>query len=407
MRLPLADPQFWIVTGGAALALGYAAWRIRRRLRAESDVPCDRCPKPGNPLGPVAGTPRGPRRLDVLIVALLAGAARLPAATVERQVAAMGTTLRVEVEAAGGRDEALAIAEAMIREVEATEARLSTWRESSELARLNRAPVGEWIESAAAPELAAAARCARETSFAFHPSIGRLVAVWGLRGTGRVPTPAELASARRGLEELGFETGTEPTRARRTADVVLEEGAFGKGAGLDAALDSLPKLPSKEEAGFVRIDLGGQVAWANAAHSVGVALADPRSRARPVLELALHERRASLASSGNSEKQFTFDGEFFGHLIDARTAAPARDFGSVAVVATSALAADCLSTALFVMGPDAGARWLGQNAGAAEAVFLVVEDRRLRARMTPRLARGARPLVPELEIEVLEGSSGS
>lgn len=405
--LPLADPQFWIVTGGAALALGYAIRRVRRRTRSESETPCARCPKPGGPPDPVsgAGEPHGPRRASVVALAVAVGASAISAATIERQVAAMGTTLRVEVEVTGDRAEALAVAESMIREVESTEARLSTWRDTSELARLNRAPVGEWIDSAAADDLAAAARCARETGFAFHPAIGRLVAAWGLRNGGRVPTESELDVARRGFETLGFEVEGDRTRVRRTADVVLEEGAFGKGAGLDSALDILEMHPGERKTGFVRLDLGGQLAWANAATPVRVALADPRERSRPVLELTFDARRASLASSGNSEKRLTPDGRPVGHLIDPRTGTPGRDFGSVAVVAEGGLRADCLSTALYVMGPDVGLRWLATRAESVEAVFLVVDGARLRARMTPRLERLARPLVEGLRIEVSSGSS--
>lgn len=404
MSLPLADPQFWIVTGGAALALGYAIRKVRRRTRAESDTPCDRCPKPGNPLGPNGGS-AGPRRVGVVAALALAGAASLAAATVERQVAVMGTTLRVEVEVTGDRAEALAVAEALIREVEATEARLSTWRDASELARVNRAPVGEWVASPASDELAAARRCGEATGFAFHPAVGRLVAAWDLRGAGRVPSAAELAAARDGLAGPGFEVDTHASRVRRTANVVLEEGGFGKGAGLDAALDALEEIPGKASLGLVRLDLGGQIAWANAARPVELDLADPRDRSRPVLALGQDLRRASLASSGNSEKRFTFDGASFGHLIDPRTGLPAADFGSVTVLAANALVADCLSTALFVMGPDAGASWLARREEPVDAVFLIVDGERLRARLTPGLAQGARALVGDLEIEVLKSSS--
>lgn len=400
MSLPVADPQFWIVTGGAALALAYAIRRIRRRTRRETAPPCDRCPQPGRPLGRGAG----PRRVDVLLLALLAGAVPLAAVTVERQVAAMGTTLRIEVEIAGDRAEALAMAEAMIDAVAATEARLSTWRDTSELARINRAPVGEWVETDAYDEVSAAAKCWRETDGAFHPALGRLVKAWDLRGTGKVPTDADLAAARAGLADLGLEADGHPNRVRRTAEILIEEGGFGKGAGLDAALDALERLPLKGRLRFVRLDLGGQMAWASAGHPVTVDLADPRDRSRPVLGLANDLRRASLASSSNSEKRFTFHGKSFGHVLDPRTGSPSPDFGSVAVVAETGLDADCLSTALFVMGPEEGMRWLAGSRGAVEAIFLVVDGERLRARLTPGLTGRVRPLVADLEIEVLNGS---
>lgn len=45
MSLPLADPQFWIVTGAAVVALGAILLRLLRRP-AKNDMPCANCPRP-------------------------------------------------------------------------------------------------------------------------------------------------------------------------------------------------------------------------------------------------------------------------------------------------------------------------------------------------------------------------
>ena len=48
MHLPLADPQFWIVTGAAAVALAYVLRkRLRLGRRGAPQLPCDNCPKAG------------------------------------------------------------------------------------------------------------------------------------------------------------------------------------------------------------------------------------------------------------------------------------------------------------------------------------------------------------------------
>src|SRR5215470_2416363 len=62
-------------------------------------------------------------------------------ATVDREVAAMGTRLRICVEAHDRRT-ALAASEAAVAAVEQAERRLSTWRPETELARLNATAVG-------------------------------------------------------------------------------------------------------------------------------------------------------------------------------------------------------------------------------------------------------------------------
>ncbi len=44
MSLPVADPQFWIVTAAAAGALGLVLRRMFRRKPA-GELPCANCPK--------------------------------------------------------------------------------------------------------------------------------------------------------------------------------------------------------------------------------------------------------------------------------------------------------------------------------------------------------------------------
>ena len=63
------------------------------------------------------------------------------------------------------------------------------------------------------------------------------------------------------------------------------------------------------------------------------------------------------------------DGEVRGHIIDPRSGVPVEDWGAVTVIASDPVAADCLSTALFVMGPERGIEWL-QGRPEIEAVFV-------------------------------------
>ena len=64
-----------------------------------------------------------------------------PLARIERRLSAMGTALVVTVEAAD-RETALLASEEAVRAIERAEERLTTWRDDSELALLNRTPAG-------------------------------------------------------------------------------------------------------------------------------------------------------------------------------------------------------------------------------------------------------------------------
>jgi len=338
------------------------------------------------------------RLISVTSAGVLLAACSSPGSTtasppvVRRQLGLMGTRLELEVRARDRRT-ALAASEAAVRALEAAEARLSTWRSDSELAALNAAPPGQTVPLSPelAAELAACARWSRATDGAFDPVVGALVAAWDLRGGGREPAPGELAAARAasGLRHLCLEDGG---AVRRHPRATLEEGAWGKGAGLDAAARALAGAGA--EGAF--LDLGGQILLLGQ-EAASVAVAHPRHRDRPLLELRLLPGR-SLATSGNSERAIRVGGRRRGHLLDPRTGRPAPDFGSLVVEADSALAADCLSTGLYVLGPEAALAWAASRPDV-EVLVLEEHDGVLRVRATPGLARRCRSLVPGLVIQ--------
>lgn len=337
-------------------------------------------------------------RLAVCLVTALAGLA--PAApsvaaspeslsTVERRLASMGTELTLIVEAPQ-RADALAASEAAVRALEATEARLSTWRDDTELARLNAAPVGEpvTLSPTLGRELAAAHRCWRETRGAFDPAMAALTTAWGLRTGGRAPGDTELRTA---LEASGFEHVVLDggTATRRHSGVGLDEGGFGKGAGLEAALEALGK---HRGAGRALLDLGGQVAVFGPGEPWSVDVAHPEDRHRAVATVHLGE--GSLATSGTGVKGR--------HLLDPVTGRPAPDFGSVTVWARDPLTADCLATGLYVMGPDAALAWASARHDV-DVLILESTPTGLAAHATPGLAERLVRLDPGVSLHVLEG----
>src|SRR5262245_22660819 len=106
---------------------------------------------------------------DVLVVADVAAPDLVtsPVAgtvTVDRAAFVMGTPMTLSVEGAD-RGSALAASEAALEAVERAEARLSTWRDDTELARLNRTAAGESFRPSAelATELRAAVECSALT----------------------------------------------------------------------------------------------------------------------------------------------------------------------------------------------------------------------------------------------------
>jgi len=332
--------------------------------------------------------------LAAVVLPALASAAN--PAIVERRLALMGTTLALSVEAAD-RAAALAASERAVAALEAAEARLSTWRDDSELARLNRAPVGVpfALSPTLAAELAAARQCWQSTGGAFDPTVGPLVAAWGLRNGGHLPSAAELQEARAatGMDGLALLSGA---AIRLRPGVAVEEGGFGKGAGLAAAVAALSAFAAfaGRGASAATLDLGGQLALFGPGLRQ-VAVADPRLRDRPVVTLAID--RGSVATSGNSERGIEIAGRRYGHLLDPRTGRPAADFGSLTVWAGDALSADCLSK-LYVLGPDRAVAWAATHPGV-EVLALVPSGKGLRALASRGLAGRLTAVTPDVQIE--------
>lgn len=268
------------------------------------------------------------------------------AAQARRQVLAMGTRLTLALDGPA--------ATAALAEVARIEAACSTWRADSAWSRLNAAH-GEWTPLD--PEwlrlLERTRTWARATGGAFDPCLLALLRSLGVRAGG-----ADAGGSGVHLLDLDLDGG----RARLREGAGLEEGGFLKGHALDAA-----RRAARAPGGW--LDFGGQVlAWGQ---PLPVEVADPVRRDRPRVVLQL--RDASLSTSGCSERGR--------HLVDPRTGLACPAWGSVSVVAASALDADILSTALYVLGPEAGLAWA--EARGLAALFLLNDGAR---RMSPAFA---------------------
>ena len=307
-----------------------------------------------------------------------------PAVLVSRDVYLMGTRAQLSTYAAT-RVTGLETLESALDVIEDAEEELSTWRPSSQISALNRHPVGEpWR---ATPRLCRVFidvwEWHRVTGGAFDPAIGRLLDAWDIHGEGAVPAPEARprALASSGMALLAFDR-SRCTLTRR-ADVAIDVGAFGKGEALDRVAAVLGDGPWM-------IDFGGQIAVGGRMPQDGVwpvGIADPRRRDRPVLHLQM--ATGSLSTSAGSERDHVVDGARVGHVLDPRTGRPATFDGSVTVWHERGMAADTLSTALYVMGPEEGLRW-AETRGIA-ACYLIPEQGALRVEMT----RAFRQLLPQ------------
>jgi thiamine biosynthesis lipoprotein len=273
---------------------------------------------------------------------------------VERTQLVMGTLLRIQA-CAPTRATSVAAIEASFAQVQHLDDVLSSWRPNSEIGGLNAAPAGARLKVSAelGGLLQEVDRWVRATGFALDPAIGALIDVWGFRATPHVPSAQELAHAlaATGWSQLSNIDST--TIIRGPAHWWIDTGAFGKGA----AVDAIARVLREHGVQQANVDFGGQVLALGSAVVVGVA--DPRRRSVPVTFLRI--RNLSLSTSSQSERFIEANGNRYGHILDPRTGMPVEPWGSVTVASGNALAADALSTALFVMGPVRAVAWAQQH----------------------------------------------
>lgn len=298
------------------------------------------------------GLKRFLRLLPLAAVLCACAAAPSPgrAGTVERARWLMGTLCTAEI-AAADTGAAAAAAEEAFAEIARLEALLSSWRDDSEIGRLNALGAGESLACAPATyEVLVAARSLAEvTHGAFDPTIEPLVRAWDLRGKGRVPEEDEIAEAlaRVGWDRLRLDEN-DLTAGFAAPGMAIDLGGIGKGFALDHAFAVLEARGIRR----ARLNFGGEICAISDGTPWPVTIADPADRLRPVIAFEL--RDGAVSTSGQSERSFRAKGRAWGHILDPRTGRPVAHPGSVTVVAGSATQADALSTALFVMGRAAG-----------------------------------------------------
>jgi FAD:protein FMN transferase len=286
----------------------------------------------------------------------------------ERDIALMGTNLHITLDEPD-RNRALDQSEEWIQIVEDAEQELSNWRDNTEISKLNRNPIGERFQLSEnlcrlLPELQS---WVNKTDGAFDPGVGNLLKLYGFYDRGRIPNESEIQETltKTGLAKI--ETDQQHCTATRKAEVVIDSGAFGKGEALQRIL---AHAQANHSAPF-QMNFGGQVLIYG--KETEIELADPSERLKGS-GIRIQIKSGSVSTSGGSEHDKFVDGKRIGHILDPHTGLPSPSFGSVTVWNESPLAADILSTALYVMGPEKGMAYA--NANRIAVCFLVIIDKK-------------------------------
>ncbi|MFH1566702.1 MAG: FAD:protein FMN transferase [Gemmatimonadota bacterium] len=313
-----------------------------------------------------------------------------PAATpAQRHHLAMGTVVSLSLYVAPDRaDSCMDLA---TREIDRVDSLMSDYSAASEVARINRTAASGPV--ACGPELLEVVRrsleWSRRTDGAVDVSLGALTRLWGFPDATAPPAPAAVDSARArcGYEQVALEGDS--LRFRR-AGLKLDLGADAKGYAVDRAVAVL--MAAGVEAGVV--EAGGDLRFWGAKP-------DGRPWRFGVQHPRLHEHLVevedvglpALATSGDYEQYYELGGRRYHHLLDRSTGYPADRAVSATAWAGTAMDADALATAFFVMGPEAAVD-LAEATPGVEALVYYERDGRLQQVATSGL-RGRLHMPPE------------
>lgn len=206
-------------------------------------------------------------------------------------------------------------------------------------------------------------------------SVYPVVRTWGFIDQAyRVPSPDEIAAAMERVDyaAVTYEQTGDTCFAAVPDGMEISFGSVAKGAMSDAVVDTL------RENGVTSavISLGGNVQTLGLRPDGSdwtVAVQDPHDTGTFLGTIAVGE--TAVVTSGSYQRYFEENGMVYHHIIDPATGYPAESgLLSATVVCPDGAMADCLSTAMFVLGED-GALDYWRTWGGFELLLVTTDGR--------------------------------
>ena len=282
---------------------------------------------------------------------------------------ALGTTNQIQVLAYRERSAAAkALKQAQAR-VRVLHDRLSVFQPESELSLLNASAgcTSVAVSTDTYFLLSESRRYSALSDGAFSITTRVLSALWSIHARcGTVPSRAEVEHALTLVNDQDILLeDEEQTAGLRQFGQSVDLGAIAKGY----AADEVRRILIEGGVTDALINLGGTVWVIGSAKNVGIQHPD---RLTGIAMGRISLANACAVTSGDYERYYEVDGTRYHHIVDPRTGYPSRaNLRSVTLIGDSALALDALSTAVFVLGAEAGLP-LMREAGV-EAVFVTDE----------------------------------
>lgn len=295
----------------------------------------------------------------------------------ERSIAgeALGTTYNIKYYS----DEGLPMEQALDSIMERVNQSMSTYREASDISKINRGDTLVKVDSLFRNVFALSEKVYVESGGYFDPTVGNLVNLYGF-GPERFEKEVDSARVDSLMQYVGLSkiTITPEGKVKTTApSVYLDFNAIAKGYAIDLIGHY---LDSKKVENYL-IELGGELLARGENLSKEspwlVGVDDPgQQEGERTLTAAVQLQNRAMATSGNYRKNRTdpASGKLYVHTVNPLTGyAEKTDVLSASVLAENCALADAYATAFMAMGLEASKELLSRLEGV-DAYLIYAEE---------------------------------
>ena len=297
-----------------------------------------------------------------------------PPARVAVEARAMGTHIMLAAYTTDALDEA-ALREKLgkgLAEIHRLEGLMTTWREDTEISRINAA-AGKSSVTVSAESLAVIEKSvwmSERSEGVFDITFEAMHGLWKFDQDleEKIPDRAKVEAARKLIDwrKIKIDHGARSVMLEK-AGMRMSLGGIAKGYAVDAAAAQL----RKEGLAAFYVQAGGDLFVQGkkpdgSAFRVGVR--DPRGRDQNDFFAMLEVVDHAFSTAGDYERGFVKGDRRYHHIIDPRTGFPATASRSVTIWAKDAFTADAIDDAVFILGPEKGLALVESIEGAGAVI---------------------------------------
>jgi thiamine biosynthesis lipoprotein len=185
----------------------------------------------------------------------------------------------------------------------------------------------------------------------FDITVSPLIELWKKARENKTPPSAEEVKEKSDLVNFrNIEMDQKGWVFLRKKGMAIDLGGIAKGYAVDRAFDVLRSLGYKN----LIVNAGGdlRVGGLKNNQSWSIGIQNPRESQKILTKISVSDM--AVATSGDYEKFFIYEGKRYHHILNPANGFPAEGCQSVTILTKDCITADGLATAVFVLGPEKG-----------------------------------------------------